>query len=179
MTQTKKKLPKYSDWPRPLRWALEIAMVVAVYVAVSSWQGRHLLGSHAAAPDFQLRTLDGKTVRLSDFRGKRLLIHFWATWCGVCQREHGALNAVQASLGSDEAMVSVVADAEDPEAVRRYVAEAGIHYPVLLADENVVRAYRISAFPTNYFIGPDGTIRNTTVGMTTRWGFETRMGCSR
>lgn len=165
--------------PRPLRWALEIGFVVAMYFGVSAWQERKLIDQRAPAPDFRLTRLDGGSVSLADFRGKRLMIHFWATWCGVCRREHGALNAVQTDLAADEALVSIVADSEDPEAVRRYVSETGIRYPVLLADDEVIRAYRVGAFPTNYFVGPDGTVRGHTVGMSTRWGMETRMGCAR
>ena len=161
------------------RWALEIGLVLAVYFGVSHWQTRHLVETERVAPSFELRTLDGRSVALEEFKGKRLLIHFWATWCGVCQREHGALNAIWRGLDEDEALVTVVADADDTDAIRRYVAEHDIEYPVLLADDRVVQQYRVSAFPTNYFIGPDGTIRSHTVGMSTRYGLSARMGCAR
>jgi thiol-disulfide isomerase/thioredoxin len=164
---------------RALRIAFEVGIVVALYFGITAWQGRKLLGSSAPAPAFALQSLDGKRVSLADLRGKRVLLHFWATWCGVCKREHGALNAVQAGLGPDEVLLSVVADADDPEAVRRYAAEAGIRYPVLLADDRVVRDYRVSAFPTNYFVAKDGTISAHTVGMSSRFGMDARLGCAR
>jgi len=164
---------------RVARIALEIALVVAVYVGVSAWQGRKLVGQGETAPAFTLTALDGKQVALADLKGKRVLLHFWATWCGVCRQEHGALNAVQAGLGPDEVLLSVVADSEDPEAIRRYAAEAGIRYPVLLADAAVVRSYRVGAFPTNYFVSKDGQITGHTVGMSTRIGMNARLGCAR
>ncbi|GMV14627.1 MAG: TlpA family protein disulfide reductase [Polyangiaceae bacterium] len=176
MTAPKPRVP----WrKRALRIALEIGLVAAVYFGVSAWQGRKLLGSASPAPAFSLRSLDGKQVALEDLRGKRVLLHFWATWCGVCRQEHGALNAVQAGLGPDEVLLSVVADSEDPETVRRYAAEAGIRYPVLLADAKVVRDYRVGAFPTNYFVSKAGQITGHTVGMSTRFGMNARLGCAR
>lgn len=164
---------------RAARIALEIGLVVAIYFAVTGWQGRKLLGSADPAPAFSLTSLDGKRVNLGDLRGKRVLLHFWATWCGVCRREHGALNAVQASLGPDEVLLSVVEDSDDPEAVRRYAADAGIRYPVLLADRRVVKDYRVGAFPTNYFVSKEGKITGHTVGMSTRFGMNARLGCAR
>jgi len=80
---------------------------------------------------------------------------------------------------ADETLLSVVADSEDPEAIRRYVAESGIRYPVLLANERVVRDYRVGAFPTNYFIAKDGNISGHTVGMSTRFGMNARLSLAR
>jgi peroxiredoxin len=161
------------------RWALEIGLVLAVYFGVTWWREQSLLHTRTPAPAFSLKSLDGRTVSLADFKGKRVLLHFWATWCGVCRQEHGALNAVEHGLSKDEVLLSIVADSDDPEAVRRYVASEHIGYPVLLADERVVQAYKVSAFPTNYFVNADGAISGTTVGMTTRFGFDWRLGCAR
>lgn len=169
---------------KPLRagvlgWALQAALLVAVVWAVSAWQTRSHLGSRALAPDFALRDLDGKQVRLADLRGKRVLLHFWATWCGVCKLEPDALNAVHDRLGPDEVLLGVVADSDEPAEVRRFVEEHGVRYPVLLADDAVLAAYRVGAFPTNYFIAPDGTISASTVGLTTRFGMWARMAWAR
>lgn len=179
MTSPDEPKPRVPWRKRAVRIALEIALVAAVYFGVSAWQGRKLLGSSEPAPAFTLRSLDGKPVSLAELRGKRVLLHFWATWCGVCRQEHGALNAVQAGLGPDEVLLSIVADSEDPEAIRRYAKDAGIGYPVLLADAAVVRSYRVGAFPTNYFVSKEGQITGHTVGMSTRLGMNARLGCAR
>ena len=160
------------------RWALEGALVVAVWFGVNAWTERDLVGG-GPAPPFELRDLDGNVVSLQALRGKTVALHFWATWCGVCRQELGTLNATHDGLRRDEALYAVVADSEDPQAVRRFVAEHGIRYPVLLGTEETLRAYRVSAFPTNYFIGADGSIRDATRGMTTRWALASRIGCSR
>jgi thiol-disulfide isomerase/thioredoxin len=162
---------------RPLRWALEILLVAGVFVAIDAWQTRGMPGD-GPAPPFELTSLDGRLVRHDDFRDRTLLVHVWATWCGVCRVEIPALNALYDRLSADEAFVSIVADADDPEAVRRFVAEKGIRYPVLLATDAVLEGYRVKVFPTNYFIGKDGTIRDSSVGMSTRWALGARLGCA-
>ena len=180
MTAKKPKEKPRIPWKkRAPRIAMEIAIVVGIYFAITAWQGQNLLGSSTPAPAFTLTSLDGKQVALADLKGKRVLLHFWATWCGVCTQEHGALNADQAGLASDEILLSVVADSDDPEAIRKYAAEAGIRYPVLLADAAVVRNYRVGAFPTNYFVSKEGQITGHTVGISTRLGMNTRLGCAR
>jgi len=153
-------------------------VIAGVFAAVSAWQTRNV-PSGGAAPAFALKTLDGKVVRLEDLRGKTVLLHFWATWCGVCRYETSALNAVHARLDAGEALLSVVADSENVDEVRRLVAERGIRYPVLLGTPDVLERYRVSAFPANYFISSGGTIRSSTVGMSTRWSLAARMGCAR
>ena len=167
-------------WPaRIKRIAGELLLVLVVYFGVSYWREHGLLSSRTPAPAFALRSLDGKQVSLADLRGKRVLLHFWATWCTVCGQEHGALSAVSRGLGPDEALYTIVADSDDVEAVRRYVAAEHITYPVLLASDDVVRAYKVNAFPTNYLVAPDGTIAGHTVGMSTRWGLALRLAWAR
>lgn len=158
-------------------WSAQVAVLVVVVALVSAWQTR----SHAAgpAPDFALRDLDGATVRLSELRGKRVLLHFWATWCGVCAMEPGALNAVQARLDPDEALLAVAANGEDVAEVRRFAEEHGVRYRILLGDESVVRAYRVGAFPTNYFITRDGQVSSSSVGFSTRLSLWARMAWAR
>jgi peroxiredoxin len=164
---------------RILGWVAQAALLAAIVFLVSLWQTRDHLGGRAHAPEFSLRKLDGGEVRLADLQGKRVLVHFWATWCGVCKLEPSALNAVHDRLGPNEVLLSVVADPEDEGEVRSFVASHEIRYPVLLADAGVLRAYRVNAFPTNYFIAPDGTISGSTVGLTTRFGMLARMSWAR
>ncbi len=147
---------------------MEIALVVLLFYGMGAWQSRHLLARSSEAPAFHLLTLDGREVSLESLRGKAVLIHFWATWCGVCKMEQSSLNALAEELPSDTALVTIVADGEDREHVARYVREHGIRYPVLLADESVVERFRVKAFPTNYYLDEAGKIRQSSVGMSNR-----------
>jgi peroxiredoxin len=161
------------------RYALEAAAVVVIFLLASHFQTRNLVDHEVPAPNLTLRDLDGNVVRLADFRGKRVLLHFWATWCGVCTQEVGALNATFDALPKDEALLTVVADGDDVAAVRKFVAERGVRYPVLLGTDAAVRAFRVSAFPTNYYLSADGRVDSATVGMSSRWGMQARLGCAK
>jgi thiol-disulfide isomerase/thioredoxin len=161
------------------RWAIEIAVVVGLYLALTAYQERHLLPSHSAAPQFELSTLDGRRVSLESLRGKRVALQFWATWCGVCRREEGTLNAVTKSLDGDEALYAVVADSDDVEMVREFVAREHIDYPVLLGNSDVLAAYHVESFPTTYYVDAEGRIGGRTVGMATRYSMRARFGLLR
>jgi peroxiredoxin len=152
---------------------------VGIYFAISAWQERRLIHTSKSAPNFTLSTLDGRSVSLESLRGKRVLLHFWATWCGVCRREFDALNAVHHRLGPGEALLSVVADADDPERIRSFVSEHGIEYPVLLGTNAVLRAFHVDVFPTNYYVDGSGVITSHTIGMSTRFALASRLGCTR
>lgn len=161
------------------RWVLELVVITGVYFAVTSYQERHLVRLNEPAPRFILEALDGRRISLDDLRGKRVLIHFWATWCGVCRREFGAMNAVNGSLGGDEALVSIVADSDDRDRIERFVKEHDIRYPVLLGTEAVLRAFRVDTFPTNYYVDRSGAIAAHTIGMATRFSIASRLGCTK
>jgi peroxiredoxin len=161
------------------RYALEAAAVVVIFLLASHFQTRNLVDHDVPAPNLTLRDLEGNVVSLADFRGKRVLLHFWATWCGVCTQEVGALNATYDALGEEEALLTVVADGDDDEAVRKFMTERGVRYPVLLGNDAAARAFRVSAFPTNYYVTADGRVDSATVGMSSRWGMQTRLGCAK
>jgi len=157
----------------------EVLVVVAVYLAISSWQERRLVRTSERAPSFTLESLDGRSVSLESLRGKRVLVHFWATWCGVCRREFDALNAVNRRLEPDEALLTVVADADDRNRIRSFVTEHGIEYPVLLGTDAVIRAFHVDMFPTNYYVDGTGVIASHTIGMSTRVALASRLGCTK
>lgn len=170
----------WNSWPRWRRRFVEIAILAGIITAMQLWQRRNLLDAGGEVPPpLALRDLSGAEVRLSDFAGKRIQLHFWATWCSVCQLEHGALNAVQTSLDDDQVLLTVVADGEDPEKIAAYIAKEGLKYPVLLGDRSTLEAWKISSFPTNYFIGTDGLLQGRDVGMSSRLGMRARLGCAR
>lgn len=169
--------PKPTRGRRVRRWLLEILLLVIIAVGIFAWKARHLLPNDGRpAPNATLRTLDGKPVALSDYRGKRVTLHFWATWCGVCAFEHGTLNAVHANLDDDEVLLSIVADGADISKVRRHIAEKGIQYPVLLTHRATLEAFKVTQFPTNYYLDPNGQIANGDVGISSRWGVRWRLG---
>ena len=164
-------------WKQRARgWAIDIAVVLVIFAGVSAWQNRKLLPvEERPAPDFALRTLDGEVVSLSDFEGRAVQLHFWATWCGVCGREHAALEAVNASTNDERALLTIAVDSGSAADVAAYAEEHGLSYAIALDEGSVSSAYRVSAFPTNYYLDRDHRIVGRDVGMATRWGMRWRL----
>ena len=165
-------------WKRWAPWAGQLALVVGLVVGVSAYQTRHHL-RREPAPDFTLRDLAGNSRSLSQQRGKKVLIHFFATWCGVCRAELPSLRGLSQNLGPNETLLAIVEDSDDVEAVRRFAREHELSYPILLGTRETLRAYRVSSFPTNYYVDGDGSIRASTVGLSTRLGMALRLFLTR
>ena len=160
-------------------WARDLGLLAFVFFAISAWQSRNTVDSGQAAPDFRLSSVDGKQVQLSDFRGPRVLLHFWATWCGVCRAELGSLNALHDGRGSDEKLLTILSPDCSLADARAFVQEHGIRYTVLLSDPSTTQAYRLRSYPTNYYVDALGQIDAATVGMSNRIAMGTRLRLAR
>lgn len=164
---------------RWLRWGAEALLAAALFWAVTRYQERGTLEVDRPFPELSLRTAEGRAFDWSSLRGKRVLVHVWATWCGVCLSELGSLRALARELPPDMRLVTIVADGEDPERVRRFMAERHIDYPVLLGSDAVLEALQVKVFPTNYFVDATGTLRDKTTGLSHRFAYRARLGCIR
>lgn len=110
------------------------------------------------APDFTLSLVDGSTVSLSDYRGKVVLLNFWATWCNPCVEEMDDFQEYYAEHGS-EAVILAVDFSEPAEDVARFVEENGLTYPVALdLDGAVNKLYRVQGYPTTFVVNAKGII---------------------
>jgi len=119
------------------------------------------------APEFALPGLDGSNVRLSDYRGKIVLVNFWGTWCEPCKDETPALQAAYTKL-RDRGLVIIGVDLRNQERagangdtdVRNFTERYGLTYPIALdVAGETARAFQIYPIPTSYFIDQNGTIR--------------------
>jgi peroxiredoxin len=124
-------------------------------------------GSDRLAPEFELESLAGGSVRLSDLRGKTVVIDFWATWCPPCEFQVPELNAFyEAHKGdTDVAVLGISVDIDGAEAVRSWIDEMQVKYPVLLDGEELARRYGALGFPTLYIVAPDGSLDSEHVGL--------------
>lgn len=158
-------------WSRRL---VDLFVVFAVLSAVGMYNARDLLPSGGPPPTLRLKTMDGESVDLADLRGKPVVLAFWAPWCGVCRVESDNLSRVHDWAGERVEVISVAVDYADTESVKRFMDSEGVTYPVLLGDGNTVSDFRLSQFPTTYFIGADGRIRRSSMGYTTTFGLLVR-----
>ncbi len=119
------------------------------------------------APDFQLQTLDGQAVSLVDFRGKPVLLNFWATWCGPCRFEMPFIQEIfEKKEWSDTGLVILAIDiGESPSEVKEFMENYDLSFTVLLdTNQDVALKYNIRAIPTTFFIDKDGIIQDIKVG---------------
>ncbi len=117
------------------------------------------------APDFTLQGLDGKPMKLSDYRGKAVLVNFWATWCPPCRMEMPDLEKAYQKY-KDQGVVFLGIDMqEDPATVKSFIQQNGYNWSFAVdSDTQVSRTYQASAIPTSYFIDRNGIIRDTQIG---------------
>ena len=111
------------------------------------------------APDFKLTSLDGQPLSLAGSRGKVILLNFWATWCGPCRAEIPDLVELQNKYKDRLQVIGLVIDDDDQSAIKKFVEEFGINYPVALATTDIRIQYGgIGALPTSYVLDPQGRV---------------------
>lgn len=120
------------------------------------------------APDFILTNLKGEPVKLSDYRGKKVLINFWATWCPPCQAEMPHMQKFYANYESKDVVVlgvNLSFTEKGSDSVQAFVDEQGLSFPIVLDKEaNVADLYQVSAYPTTYFVDAHGVIQERLQG---------------
>jgi peroxiredoxin len=110
------------------------------------------------APDFELKTLSGESVKLSDYRGKKVMLNFWATWCPPCKEEMPDMERFHQQNGKDVIILAVNIDPQFN--VNQFVSEMGITFPILLDEKDEVNSlYQVLTIPTTYFIDENGIIQ--------------------
>ena len=124
------------------------------------------------APDFTLRTIEGKKLSLSDYKGKAVLINFWATWCAPCKIEMPWLIALRTQYAPQGFEILGVSedDADTPRVkLAKFGQEEGLNYPLLVGDDAISRKYGgVEFLPTSYFVGRDGKIVAETAGLVSK-----------
>jgi peroxiredoxin len=118
-----------------------------------------------ATPALRLPDLDGKHHALVDYRGKVVLVNFWATWCQPCKEEMPSIEQLRRSLEGRPFAVLAVNLAEPDARVERFLGEVRLGFPVLMdRDSSVSRAWKARMLPATYIVGPDGRIRYSYYG---------------
>ncbi len=118
------------------------------------------------APPFTVRGLDGHNLRLSEFKGRAVVIDFWATWCAPCRASLPHLNDVQGRFGGRGLVVlGLSVDDAEPQSIRRFADRLGLKFRLAMADERVLDLYGpIRTIPTTFFINRRGEVTRRVVG---------------
>lgn len=149
-----------------------ISLLLLAAAHAAAGQGHHQLQPFSVQPaieagqaaDFALRDTDGRERRLAEFKGKVLLVHFWASWCEPCRTEFPALSRLAADLGSRGfAVIAIATDSR--ERVDSFLKENRASFPVLIDQYgSVMRKYKVSLIPVSVIVGIDGQVVGTLLG---------------
>ena len=158
----------FGNWKR---WFVNGILILAIFLAVTTWQGRDLVSKQTSAPSFRLPTISGSPVALEDLRGRRVLLFFFAPWCKVCDLSISNLNWVKKLSGEESvALFAVALSYKDLQSVESFLERNTLEVPVILGTPELLSSYRIRAFPTVYALNESGEIDGSTVGYTTTLG---------
>ncbi|TXH67639.1 MAG: protein disulfide oxidoreductase [Thiothrix sp.] len=157
---------------RWVKWGIELAIVLALIFGVRAWQQRTLIMGEA--PAFNEIDLKGQEISLAAYQGKPMLLHFWASWCPICEVEQGSINKV---VEAGWPMVTVAYSSGEAEEVKRYMERKGISNWVTIVDNDgeLARQYGVVGVPTSYVLDANGTISFREVGASTSWGLRLRL----
>jgi len=157
-----------------------VAVVISLMLVFGIQKTRHNRPNRASAlqgkpaPDFSLASLDGKTVKLSDYKGKAVLLNFWATWCEPCKIEMPWFVELQKQYGPQGLQVLGVAmDDTDPKDISDFAHKMGVNYPIAVGKEAVGDQYGgIPYLPSTFYIDRDGKVVDRVYGLVSRSEIE-------
>ncbi|HYN63089.1 MAG TPA: TlpA disulfide reductase family protein, partial [Candidatus Limnocylindrales bacterium] len=158
----------------PRRWLVVAALLPLVLLA--AW-GALMLGRSAApagarvgqpAPDFALADLQGNPLRLSDLRGRPVIVNFWASWCGPCVEEFPLLQTAATRHRADGLAVVGIVYRDNSEAARAFMTRLGATWPAAMdAGDQVAESFGIYGPPETFFIDRNGVVRGRQIGQLT------------
>lgn len=159
---------------------LVVAMAVSLMLVFAMSMMRHAprkagaIQLNGAAPDFSLQSLEGKTIRLSDFRGKVVVLNFWATWCDPCKVEMPWFVDLQKQYGPNGLQfLGVAMDDASPKDIASFTRDIGVNYPILLGKEAVGDAYGgVQFLPETFYVDRDGKLVDRAFGLKGRGEIE-------
>ncbi len=121
------------------------------------------------APAWRLKNLEGADVTLSQFKGKVVIVDFWATWCPPCRAEMPVyVDLYKKFADRGLVIVGISLDGQGPGVVKKFVDSMGITYPIVMGDEDVTSAYQVQVMPTTFVVSREGRILHSKIGAVTQ-----------
>ncbi len=149
----------------PIRLLLFCLLLLVVWSSTQAGQSLTPLPGDIPAPEFELPDTEGKLHRLSDYRGKTVIINFWTTWCPPCREEIPSMNRAWQQLRQEDVVMLAVNMGEDEDTIFVFTADYPAEFPLLLdRDGAVIAQWPVKGLPTTYIISPDGHIAYRAIG---------------
>ncbi|SOC21830.1 peroxiredoxin [Ureibacillus xyleni] len=140
------------------------AIVFTIYNSLTK-EKREVIQVGDTAPDFELVDMNGKTHKLSEYKGQGVFLNFWGTWCKPCEREFPIIDKYYQEYQDEGIQVLAVNIAETDFTVNNYVERKGLTFPVLIdKSKSVMSAYNIKPLPTTVLVNPEGKIEKIITG---------------
>jgi thiol-disulfide isomerase/thioredoxin len=153
-------------WP----WARDLGLALLLLAAIRAWQQRDAAGG--VAPSLAGIDLHGAPLSLADYRGKPVIVHFWATWCRVCSAEQANIDAIARELP----VLSVASQSGSSQQVAAYVRAHDVVPKVVVdATGTLAKRFGVRMFPTTFVLDGSSEVRHVEVGYTTELGLRLRM----
>lgn len=143
------------------------AVSVLLLASTAAYAGQSLtpVPGHPIAPDFELVDTEGVLHRLSDYRGKTVIINFWTTWCPPCREEIPSMNRAWHALQADGVAMLAINMGEDEDTIFVFTADYPAEFPLLMdQDGRVIADWPVKGLPTTYIVAPDGTLAFRAIG---------------
>lgn len=155
---------------RGVKLAIEVALILLVFIIIKTWMQRNMI--EGTPPAIQASLLDGRGFELQALKGKPLLLHFWATWCGICKLEQNSIEAIS----QDHTVISIAMKSGSAAEIQQYMNEHQLSFPVIVdTDGHLAGRYGVRAVPASFIINSQGKIAFRETGYTTGWGLRIRL----
>ena len=155
---------------RGVKTALEICVIILISLALKAWLQRSMI--EGVPPLIQGTTLSGQPFDMQALKGKPLLVHFWASWCGVCKLEQDSIEAIS----KDHTIITIAMKSGTADEVRHYMQQHQLSFPVINDPEGkITYHFGVRAVPASFIINPAGEIAFREIGYTTNWGLRLRL----
>jgi peroxiredoxin len=159
-----------------LPWLLIITLASSPFDADAESGTLHKIDNKTIAPDFNLPDLNELQHKLSDYRGKIVIVNFWATWCPPCRFELPSMEQAYQKLKKHGVIMLAINVGEDADTIFSFTADYPVTFPLLLdRDASITKAFEVIGLPTSYIISPDGQLTYRVVG-TREWNDDRVIG---
>lgn len=161
---------KKSILKKALSALMQVILLAVVIIAVDAWMTRN--SAHGTPPPLEGKTISGEYFSIDGLKGEVGIIHFWGTWCPVCNLEQGTMNA----LNKDFHMMTIALQSGSDAEISQYLRDKGVSYPVLNDDRGVISSiYGVTAVPVTFVLDRHGEIRYVTRGYSSELGLRFRL----